>query len=174
MPRKHMVRWQRIEASNDIIFTVAWERTWMNVLTRTPVRVARFRGIDANWKHYPSGELAPFGMQVWLCDLYDNIIRWSERRDARAAREAAALEKLKPRARHVTEITDAEIVAAANVMLEPQASVHEINGVRTYKTYDELDEIAQMELGYQVAVAIAAAEAARFASPGSSPASSRP
>lgn len=65
--------------------------------------------------------------------------------------------------RDVTKIGDAEIRAACEVMLEPQSCVHfDAQGVRTYKTFDELDQIGQMELYAQVANALHAAEKERF------------
>lgn len=159
--RPYMVRWQKIADSDDVVFTVAYEPDWWEWLTGVTIKPRRYRGSNYVWSAYPSGRRVSSELNSWLSGLKQNIDGMFERRNARLAREAEEA-KMKRKSRLVTEITDAEIVAAANVMLEPQSSVHEINGVRTYKTYDELDEIAQQELGYQVAVAIAAAEAARY------------
>lgn len=175
--RRFMIRWERVDNSDDIIVTVGYEFNWFERLTGDRQGPRRFRGYGNSWRHYPGGGYAETWEMLWLSGLYTQLVSWRNRIDARVAREQAALEALKPRPRTAQEITDAEIVAAANEMLLPQSCAHEIDGVRTYKTYDELDQIAQMELGYQVAVAIAAAEKARFesaTSPGSFPASVHP
>lgn len=65
--------------------------------------------------------------------------------------------------RDLVALPDAEIRAAAEKMLEPQSAPHEHNGVRTYKTLDELDEIGRQEVYYHAATIIHAAEKVRFA-----------
>lgn len=85
--RPYLKRWQRVEGTDNVVLTIAYERNWWEKLTRVSARPRRYGGTKNVWRAYPSGYAVSPELHEWLTDLRERLESWRERQEAREERE---------------------------------------------------------------------------------------